>query len=75
MHYVLLVQKLECKKCLPDNLNRLFLSEGFVTQCFIKVFSFKHFLNYEEILPVLEDVIHLDDVWMIRIHQNFELIH
>ncbi len=32
-------------------------------------------LNYEEVLAVLKDIEHTDDVGMFGVHKNFELVH
>ena len=75
MDDVLLVQELKRQKRLSDNLNRFTFGECSVAQCFIKVFSFEQFLNYEEVLTVLEYIEHPDDVRVPRVHQHFELIN
>ena len=75
MNDVLLVQELQRQECLFDDLDGLVLSEGAMTKRRVEVFPFKHFLHDVEVLPVLKDVVHANDVRVLSIHQHFELVH
>ena len=69
------MEEFEAKACLSDYLCRLVLLESLVSEQRVDVMTFQKFLDDVEVLPVLEDVKHLHDVWVVCSHHNIEIVH
>lgn len=74
VHDVLLVKELDGEAGLANDLNSLLLRERNPIKRRIQVFTLEVFLHDEKVLAVLENVVHADDVRVIRVHQYFELV-
>ena len=68
MHNILLMQEFESEQCLSDDLNRFFFRERSLEESRVKIFAFEMLLDDKEVLPVLENVVHSDDVRVTSIH-------
>jgi len=74
MNNVLLMQELERKASLSNNLDGLLFRKGHAIQHIVHVLALKVLLNDKKVLSVLKDIVHADNVGVARIHQYLELV-
>lgn len=74
MNDVLLVQKLKGEQSLTNYLNGLLLRKNASIENRVEVLSLEILLHDKEVLPVLKDVKHSNDIRMPCVHQNLELV-
>lgn len=75
MDDVLLVEEFERQASLFDYLNRLLFSERNPVKRIVKILSLEVLLNDEEVLSVLEDVVHADNIGVAGVHEHTELVN